>query len=108
MSNKCINENDFYKTGEQEHFYNTKIRVNIQSTNNSSDDYDELLFVDNSNPFYIRLGKKRGNSFMPCGGMDVPASIWIGMSEKERDKSCPKIAWGFLLIFCLKQKKTKL
>ena len=64
-------------------------------------DYDQFALITNAVYPYIRLTKRRGNSHIPCGGAVSPATDgWFASKPgKERDKWCPKIAWGFAAVF---------
>lgn len=70
------------------------------------EDYDQFALVDNALYPYIRLTEKRGMCQSPCGGMSIIATdgSFARKSEEERDKECPKIAWGFAAMFlsCLR------
>lgn len=70
------------------------------------EDYDQFALVDNAFHPYIRLTKKRGMCQSPCGGMSIIATdgSFARKSDEERDKECPKIAWGFAAVFlsCLR------
>ena len=64
-------------------------------------DYDLFALISNAIYPYIRLTKKRGQCHFPCGLSDAPAleSKYAQKTETERDKECPKIAWGFAAVF---------
>lgn len=66
-----------------------------------SDDYDQFALVVNALYPYIRLTEKRGNCQSPCGHSSVIATdgTFARKSDAERDKECPKIAWGFAAVF---------
>ena len=70
------------------------------------EDYDQFALVDNALYPYIRLTEKRGMYQSPCGGMSIIVTngSFARKSEEERDKECPKIAWGFAAMFlsCLR------
>jgi len=65
------------------------------------EDFDQFALIDNALYPYIRLVKKRGCCLSPCGGMTVVASsgTYARKTDEERDKYCPKIAWGFAAIY---------
>lgn len=65
------------------------------------EDYDQFAIVDNALYPYIRLTEKRGMCQSPCGGMSIIATdgSFAKKSDEERDKECPKIAWGFAAVF---------
>lgn len=70
------------------------------------EDYDQFVLVDNALYPYIRLTEKRGMCQSPCGGMSIIATdgSFARKSEEERNRECPKIAWGFAAMFlsCLR------
>ena len=65
------------------------------------EDYDQFVLVDNALYPYIRLTEKRGKCQSPCGGMSIIAAdgSFAKKSEEERNRECPKIAWGFAAVF---------
>lgn len=65
------------------------------------EDFDQFVLIDNALYPYIRLVKKRGSCLSPCGGMSVVASsgTYARKTDEERDKECPKIAWGFAAVY---------
>ena len=69
-------------------------------------DYDQFALVDNALYPYIRLTEKRGMYHSPCGGESIIATngSFARKSDEERDRECPKIAWGFAAVFlsCLR------
>lgn len=67
------------------------------------EDYDQFALVDNALYPYIRLTEKRGRCQSPCGHSSVIATdgSFARKSETERDKDCPKIAWGFAAVFLM-------
>ena len=81
------------------HFYNG-------NETEYGEDYDQFALVDNALYPYIRLTQKRGMCQSPCGGMSIIATdgSFARKSDEERDKECPKIAWGFAAVFlsCLR------
>lgn len=101
-------EEDFYKDNGwpseslsycSYHFYNG-------NETEYGKDYDQFALVDNALYPYIRLTEKRGMYQSPCGGMSIIATdgSFARKSDEERDKECPKIAWGFAAVFlsCLR------
>lgn len=65
------------------------------------EDFDQFVLIDNALYPYIRLVKKRGSCLSPCGGMTVVArsGTYARKTDEERDKDCPKIAWGFAAVY---------
>ena len=64
-------------------------------------DFDQFAYVKNALYPYIRLTWKRNNHHFPCGGISVIASDgrFASLTDEERDKECPKLAWGFAAEF---------
>lgn len=91
-------EEDFYKDGGEP---TESFRYCSYHLNQKGEDYDQFALVTNALYPYIRLAKKRGNSHYPCGMMACPATDgWYAtLSNEERDRQCPKIAWGFVAEF---------
>ena len=98
--NELFKEEDFYKDdgwpSEKLSYCRYKFYLSDES-----DDYDQFALVVNALYPYIRLTVKRGNWKSPCGLDTVIASdgSFARESEAERDKECPKIAWGFAAVF---------
>lgn len=69
--------------------------------NQKGDDYDEFALVINALYPYLRLAKMRGVNHFPCGRSSCPATDgWFAqLKDDERDRMCPKIAWGFAAEF---------
>lgn len=67
------------------------------------EDYDQFILVVNAEYPYIRLSPKRGNCQYPCGGSSLIATdgSFAKKDDAEREKECPKIAWGFVAIYLL-------
>lgn len=65
------------------------------------EDFDQFVLVVNALYPYIRVTKKRGQHQSPCGHMSVVAreGHFAQKSDEEREKECPKIAWGFAAVF---------
>ncbi len=65
------------------------------------EDYDQFVLVENAQYPYIRLTEKRGRLHSPCGRKPVVAQDghFAQKSDEEREKECPKIAWGFAAVF---------
>lgn len=97
---EVFREEDFYKEGgwpsEELSYCCYKFYLS-----DDSDDYDQFALVVNALYPYIRLTEKRGNCQSPCGHSSVIATdgSFARMSDAERDKECPKIAWGFAAVF---------
>lgn len=73
------------------------------------EDYDQFALVDNALYPYIRLTEKRGKCQSPCGHSSVIATdgTFARKSESERNKDCPKIAWGFAAVYLINLKYDK-
>lgn len=73
------------------------------------EDYDQFALVDNALYPYIRLTEKRGKCQSPCGHSSVIATdgTFARKSEAERNKDCPKIAWGFAAVYLINLKYDK-
>ena len=93
-------EEDFYKDEgwPSERLVYSKYILNI-----IGEDYDQFILVVNAEYPYIRLSPKRGNCQFPCGGSSVIATdgSFARKDDAEREKECPKIAWGFAAIYLL-------
>lgn len=93
-------EEDFYndKGWPSERLVYSKYILNIVG-----DDYDQFILVVNAEYPYIRLSPKRGNCQFPCGGSSAIATDgnFARKDDAEREKECPKIAWGFVAIYLL-------
>ena len=93
-------EEDFYKDEgwPSERLVYSKYILNIVG-----DDYDQFILVVNAEYPYIRLSPKRGNCQFPCGSSSVIATdgSFARKDDAEREKECPKIAWGFAAIYLL-------
>jgi hypothetical protein len=65
------------------------------------EDYDQFALVTNALYPFIRLTRKRGQCQSPCGHSAIvaPESTYARKTDKERDKECPKIAWGLTAEF---------
>jgi|GEM_PF-140395 len=65
------------------------------------DDYDQFVIVTNALHPYIRVTRKRGSCHYPCGGDSIIASSgsFAQQTDEEREKECPKIAWGVAAVF---------
>lgn len=98
MCSEIYKEEDFYNNDgwPTESFKYCNYRLN-----ESGGDYDEFALVDNALYPYVRLAKKRGNNHYPCGRCLSPATDgWFAtLTNAERDKECPKIAWGIAAEF---------
>ena len=97
---EVYNEEDFYKDEgwPSERLVYSKYILNIVG-----DDYDQFILVVNAEYPYIRLSSKRGNCQFPCGASSVIATdgCFARKSDAEREKECPKIAWGFAAVYLL-------
>ena len=93
-------EEDFYKDKgwTSERLVYSKYILNI-----IGEDYDQFILVVNAEYPYIRLSPKRGNCQYPCGGSSLIATdgSFAKKDDAEREKECPKIAWGFVAIYLL-------
>ena len=96
-------EEDFYKDNgwPSESLSYCSYRFYNGNETEYGEDYDQFALVDNALYPYIRLTEKRGMCQSPCGGMSIIATdgSFARKSEEERDKECPKIAWGFAAVF---------
>ena len=97
---QLFKEEDFYKDNgwPSERLIYSKYILNIVG-----DDYDQFILVVNAEYPYIRLSPKRGDSQYPCGGSPVIAidGNFARKSDAEREKECPKIAWGFAAVYLI-------
>lgn len=97
------NEEDFYKDSgwPTEHFCFCNYRFPMGMNPEWGEDYDKFILITNALYPYIRLSRKRGQYQSPCGLATVvaPENSYAKQSDDERDKECPKIAWGFAAIF---------
>lgn len=64
-------------------------------------DYDQFALVVNSLYPYIRLARIKGNSRLPCGLSNSPATdgTFARLTNEGSDAKCPKIAWGIAAEF---------
>lgn len=101
-------EEDFYKDNgwPTESLRYCKYRFYNGNETEYGEDYDQFALVDNALYPYIRLTQKRGMCQSPCGGISTIATdgSFARKSDEEREKECPKIAWGFAAVFlsCLR------
>lgn len=100
MMREVYKEEDFYKDEgwPSERLVYSKYILNI-----IGEDYDQFILVVNAEYPYIRLSLKRGNCQYPCGGSSLIATdgSFAKKDDAEREKECPKIAWGFVAIYLL-------
>ena len=100
MMREVYREEDFYKDEgwPSERLVYSKYILNI-----IGEDYDQFILVVNAEYPYIRLSPKRGNCQYPCGGSSLIATdgSFAKKDDAEREKECPKIAWGFVAIYLL-------
>lgn len=100
MMREVYKEEDFYKDEgwPSERLIYSKYILNI-----IGEDYDQFILVVNAEYPYIRLSPKRGNCQYPCGGSSLIATdgSFAKKGDAEREKECPKIAWGFVAIYLL-------
>lgn len=91
-------EEDFYidKGWPPEEYHYCDFVLPVGSITECGPDYDQFLLVVNALHPYLRLSKKRGSSQYPCGLSTSPSTDgWFASSsDEERNKQCPKIAWG--------------
>ncbi len=96
-------EEDFYKDEgwPTEEFSYCEYKFHQGDDPEWGEDYDQFVLVVNALYPYIRLTKKRGQHQSPCGHMSVVAreGHFAQKSDEEREKECPKIAWGFAAVF---------
>lgn len=96
-------EEDFYKDEgwPSEEFSYCEYKFHQGDDPEWGEDYDQFVLVVNAQYPYIRLTEKRGQHQSPCGHMSVVAreGHFAQKSDKEREKECPKIAWGFAAVF---------
>lgn len=96
-------EEDFYKDNgwPTESLSYCSYRFYNGNETEYGEDYDQFALVDNALYPYLRLTEKRGMCQSPCGGMSTIATdgSFAKKSNEERDKECPKIAWGFAAVF---------
>ena len=101
-------EEDFYTDGgwPSESLSYCSYKFYTGNETEYGEDYDQFVLVDNALYPYIRLTEKRAMCQSPCGGMSIIATdgSFARKSEEERDRECPKIAWGFAAMFlsCLR------
>ena len=91
-------EEDFYKDKgwPSERLVYSKYNLNIVG-----DDYDQFIWLLMQNILILGYLPKRGNCQFPCGGSSVIATDgnFARKDDAEREKECPKIAWGFAAIY---------
>lgn len=88
-------EEDFYSDGYRP---TEEYRYSRYRLDENGDNYNQFILVVNAEYPYIRLSRAKGKSQYPCGGeTSVPEGGWFSrLSDAEREKHCPKIAWGFV------------
>lgn len=98
-------EEDFYKDtdGPAEHYVYSNYLFWQDSRTEWGQNYDQFVYVKNSWVPYIRKIEKRGSCLSPCGGGSHPATdgSFATMSPEEREKTCPKIAFGVVASFLI-------
>lgn len=98
-------EEDFYKDSgwPPEEYTYSSYALPVIGDEAASADYDQFALVVNAVFPYIRLAKNRGDRRFPCGLSNSPSTdgFFAKMCEEERDKLCPKIAWGFAAVYLL-------
>ena len=103
MAEEIHNEDEFYQDNGWPTEEYTFCRYALPVSGDAVDDadFDQFALITNAVYPYIRLTKRRGRQHLPCGGAVSPATDgWFASRpEKERDKWCPKIAWGFAAVF---------
>ena len=97
-------EDVFYREGgwpTEEYSYCRYALPIVGEKNADESDYDQFALVKNAIYTYIRLTKKRGMSHLPCGMATSPSTngFFATKTDKERDRVCPKIAWGITATF---------
>lgn len=100
MMREVYKEEDFYK---EEGWPSERLVYSKYILNIIGEDYDQFILVVNAEYPYIRLSPKRGNCRYPCGGSSLIATdgSFAKKDDAEREKECPKIAWGFVAIYLL-------
>lgn len=103
MAGELHNEEEFYqdKGWPTEEYSLCRYELPVLGEDAEGADFDQFALIVNAIYPYIRLTKRRGNSHIPCGCALSPATDgWFANKpEQERDKWCPKIAWGFAAVF---------
>lgn len=98
-------EEEFYQdnNGPAEYYEYSSYIFWQDSRTEWGQDYDMFVFVKNSWIPYIRKVEKRGACLSPCGGGTHPATdgTFATKSSEERDKECPKIAFGIIASFLI-------
>lgn len=104
-----INKSNMHQLFKEEDFYkdngwpSERLIYSEYTLNIVKNDYDQFILVENAEYPYIRLSPKRGNHQFPCGGSSVISTdgYFAKMSDAEREKECPKIAWGFAAVYLI-------
>ena len=102
---EVFKEEDFYKDNgwPTEEFSYCEFKFYQGEDPEWGEDYDQFVLVVNAQYPYIRLTEKRGQHQSPCGHMSVVAreGHFAQKSDEEREKECPKIAWGFAATYLI-------
>ena len=103
MAEELHNEEEFYQDNgwPTEEYSLCRYALPVSGEDIDDADFDQFALITNAVYPYIRLTKRRGRQHLPCGGAVSPATDgWFAsMQEVERDKWCPKVAWGFAAVF---------
>lgn len=93
-------EEDFYKDEGRpsERLVYSKYILNIVG-----DDYDQFILVVNENILILDYLPKEGivNSLVEAFSVIATDGSFARKDDAEREKECPKIAWGFAAIYLL-------
>lgn len=96
-------ENEFYKDNgwPTEYLEYCQYRFLQDPVTECGHDYDQFAIVANAVYPYIRLTQKIGRIHTPCGGSLQIAcdGSFATKSDAERDRQCPKVAWGIAAVF---------
>ena len=100
MNCDIYSEDEFYK---EEGWPTESFKYCSYHLSQNGEDYYEFALVTNAIYPYVRLAKMRGVNHYPCGRSSSPATdgMFASMTDTERDKLCPKIAWGFVAEFLI-------
>ncbi len=96
-------EEDFYidNGAPTEEYRYCAYRLPAYQDSEFESDYDQFALVVNALYPYVRLARIKGNSRLPCGLSNSPATdgTFARLTNEGRDAKCPKIAWGIAAEF---------
>lgn len=103
QSMSIYREEDFYinNGAPTEEYRYCAYRLPAYQDSEFESDYDQFALVVNALYPYVCLARIKGNSRLPCGLSNSPATdgTFARLTNEGRDAKCPKIAWGIAAEF---------